>query len=163
MIIRIVILLIIFINLIKSNETTITLKKDHNLYDLITLLNNNKNTFNDWGNITITNENIIKFFDIFEPWLLNPININEHYNNYDNFHNKNNDNNDNNKVSINCKNTRYSNVLTGNLLKKPRILIDFIPFGYDIDKLFIRFYESYNIIDIYIIYECPFTLIGDSI
>lgn len=163
--VKFIILLLIIINLINSNES-IMLKKDDRLYDLIGLLNSASNTFSDWGNIAITNENIMKFFNIFDPWLLIPIIFKEDNNNNDNnnnmmnnFDNKNIDHNNDN--DLNCKNTRYSNVFTGSLLKKPRILIDFIPFGYDIDKLFIRFNESYNIIDIYVIYECPYTLIGN--
>ena len=140
------------ITLISSNELNIPLKKDHSLHDLIALLYRNNNTFKDWGNITVTHENSMNLWNIFEPWLLHPISLNE----------SNDDNNNGNTGTINCNNARYSNVLTGSLLKTPMILIDFIPFGYDVDKLLIRFYESYNIIDIYIIYEGPYTLAGNS-
>lgn len=61
---------------------------------------------------------------------------------------------------INCHNPKYSRVLTGELVQKPRLIIDLIKFGYDVDKLIIRLYELYHVVDVFVIYEFPVTLIG---
>jgi len=63
-------------------------------------------------------------------------------------------------ATTNCANPKYSSVLSGQPLSKPRVIVDFIPFGYDVDKLLIRFYESYKTVDAFVIYECPYSLIG---
>jgi hypothetical protein len=59
-----------------------------------------------------------------------------------------------------CGATRYAQVLTGQRLTKPRVIVDFLPFGYDIDKLELRFYESYDLVDAYVVYESPRTNSG---
>jgi hypothetical protein len=61
---------------------------------------------------------------------------------------------------INCGDGRYSQVLTGRRLDTPRVIIDFIPFGYDIDKLELRFYEYNDFVDAFVVYESPRTLSG---
>ena len=58
-------------------------------------------------------------------------------------------------IELNCSNSLYSNVFSGDLLKEDAFIIDFVPFGYDIDKLEIRLIESYHVIDLFIIYESP--------
>lgn len=50
--------------------------------------------------------------------------------------------------------------MTGAPLKtlSRRWIVDFIAFGYDAEKLLIRLYETFDEVDIYVIYEAPFTL-----
>ena len=47
---------------------------------------------------------------------------------------------------LNCGESRYSRVFTGQPLSQPRIIVDFIPFGYDVDKLELRLYEYYDLV-----------------
>eukprot|EP01041_Mallomonas_annulata_P011970 gene11969-25073_t len=54
---------------------------------------------------------------------------------------------------LDCKNPHYSGVLTGNSLSTPRIIVDFIPFGYEIDKFFLRMYETAPFVDAFVVYE----------
>ena len=63
-------------------------------------------------------------------------------------------------LKLNCGDELYHGVLTGETLSTPRLIVDFIPFGYDIDKLEIRFYELYDVVDAFVIYEQPMTLKG---
>ena len=58
---------------------------------------------------------------------------------------------------LNCGQSRYAHVLTGQPLSQPRIIVDFIPFGYDIDKLELRLYEYYDLVDAFVVYESPKT------
>lgn len=75
-----------------------------------------------------------------EPWILNPFAeelITE----------------DTPEIVLNCKSKKYSNIFTGKVLQAPRAIIDFVPFGYDVEKLFIRLYELYDHVDAFVIYE----------
>ena len=58
---------------------------------------------------------------------------------------------------VNCGLSRYSQVLTGQPLSQPRVIVDFIPFGYDVDKLELRLYEYYDLVDAFVVYESPKT------
>lgn len=64
------------------------------------------------------------------------------------------------EVLLNCSNSKYSNVFSGNTLKIPRVIVDFVPFGYDLDKLEVRLYEGADIVDAFVIYESPLTQTG---
>ena len=61
---------------------------------------------------------------------------------------------------LNCTQSKYANVFTGKSLNKGRLLVDFVPFGYDVDKLEIRLVEGYDYIDAFVIYEAPYTQTG---
>ena len=63
---------------------------------------------------------------------------------------------------LDCGQQRYSAVLTGVTSKVARTLVDFIPFGYDIEKLEIRLYELYDVVDVFVIYESVMTQSGLS-
>ena len=39
-----------------------------------------------------------------------------------------------------------------------RWIVDFIAFGYDAEKLLLRLYETFDEVDVFVIYEAPFTL-----
>ena len=67
------------------------------------------------------------------------------------------------RLSVDCKKPQYSGVLTGAELQNgPRVIIDFVPFGYDVDKLEIRFYELYDVVDAFVVYESPLTQKGSE-
>ena len=61
---------------------------------------------------------------------------------------------------IDCTKATYSGSLSGKQLDEPRMLIDFIPFGYDVDLLHIRLHENYHAVDAFVIYESPKTQSG---
>ena len=60
-------------------------------------------------------------------------------------------------VSLNCSDTIYANIFDGNTLHENRIIVDFVPFGYDLDKLEMRLYEGYDIVSAFVVYESPLT------
>jgi hypothetical protein len=61
---------------------------------------------------------------------------------------------------LDCAQARYSAVFTGIPLKGGgrHWIIDFIAFGYDAEKLLIRLHETFDVVDIFVIYEAPYTL-----
>jgi hypothetical protein len=61
------------------------------------------------------------------------------------------------KLVLNCSHHMYSNIFDGISLSEKRHIVDFVPFGYDLDKLEIRLYESYDYISAFVIYEAPLT------
>ena len=64
------------------------------------------------------------------------------------------------KQRLDCGNPRYSRVLSGKRAEKPAWIIDFVPFGYDFDKLLVRFKENYDVVDIFVVYEQQFNFLG---
>lgn len=124
--------------------------RDESLTGLLQVLNSNENRhiFENWDANQLT-DNVKEFFRLLESWTVGetaePINLDS-----DTF----------DLSSIQCNDIKYSNVLTGNKLEKPRMIIDFVPFGYDTDKLLARFHESYGIVDIHVIYEQTYSLQG---
>jgi len=58
---------------------------------------------------------------------------------------------------LNCSATEYQNIFDGAILEEDRFIVDFVPFGYDLDKLEMRLYEGYDIVSAYVIYEAPLT------
>ena len=63
---------------------------------------------------------------------------------------------------LNCTSVRYDTVFTGEQEApgEEKIIIDFIPFGYDIDLLEVRFHETYSVVDWFVIYESSRTQSG---
>jgi hypothetical protein len=127
--------------------------RDNNLKKLVHILNNNSKLFQNWDG---TEKNYVDFIHVLEPYILMPpafpknptlpfiIPIS------------------NKEDNIDCMNPKYSGVLTGKKLNKSKFIIDFVPFGYDIDKLELRLYEYYDLVDVIVIYESPRTLSGLS-
>ena len=62
----------------------------------------------------------------------------------------------------NCEDTRFNEVFTGSLRKQPRTIVDFVPFGYDLDMLEIRLLESWHAVDLFVVYEQTVTHQGLS-
>jgi hypothetical protein len=143
--IKLILILIIYINNINCNNNNNNINdviigiKDGSLNYLIDIFNNNTNIFNAWdfNNITINQINI--FINTIEKWITSTTPIITTTTTSTTIINT-------NSIQLNCMNNRYSNVLTGIISKKPKIIIDFIPFGYDTTKLLIRLHETYDII-----------------
>jgi len=137
---------------INSNETsqscssTISnnILKDGSLISLANYLNENKNFFSNWKG---EEKNYVEFFDLLKPWILSDFLYKL---------------NSTTKPSyiLNCKDRKYMSVLKGTILQAPRLIVDFVPFGYDVDKLLIRLYETFDNVDIFVIYESTRTQSG---
>ena len=61
---------------------------------------------------------------------------------------------------LECDNALYESTLTGRIMSEERMIVDFVPFGYDVDKLLVRFHETADYVDVFVIYEMPYTLLG---
>jgi hypothetical protein len=121
--------------------------KDGRLDGLVHILNSHESQklFSNWkGSV---NESM-SFLSLLEPWVLldnnTPLRSRSAYND----------------MPLQCENELYSNSLTGKPLSQDRLIVDFVPFGYDVDKLLVRFYETAKYVDVFVIYEMPYTLLG---
>eukprot|EP00301_Raphidiophrys_heterophryoidea_P001735 c10827_g1_i1.p1 GENE.c10827_g1_i1~~c10827_g1_i1.p1 ORF type:complete len:559 (-),score=93.49 c10827_g1_i1:44-1570(-) len=56
-------------------------------------------------------------------------------------------------IELNCASSKYSNVLSGKRLDQPRIIIDIVPMGYDLEILEVRFLETFDYVDVFIVFE----------
>jgi hypothetical protein len=54
---------------------------------------------------------------------------------------------------LNCKNSDYNLVFTGNKESNPKYIIDVVLFGFDMDLLEIRLMEKFHLVDLFIICE----------
>ena len=63
-------------------------------------------------------------------------------------------------LDVDCTAKRYSGILSGEKLPSPRFIMDFVPFGYDLDALEIRFVETAPYVDLFVVYESPRTQSG---
>eukprot|EP00808_Paulinella_micropora_P009329 g11837.t1 len=61
---------------------------------------------------------------------------------------------------LNCKEPKYEQMFNGEIRKVPAIIVDFIPFGWDLDLLEVRFLESYDLVDLFVVFESPYTQTG---
>jgi hypothetical protein len=133
------------------------LKKDGTLEDLSLLLNSVPLSFKDWNESRAASHRPQQgYFDLLHkltPWIIAeprgtlkvsstaPLNLD---------------------FDLNCEKMEYGHVLDGSKRKKPRLLVDLIPFGYDLDKLEVRLLETYDIVDVFIIYESGAILMGET-
>ena len=132
----------------KKPAETAAIFRDGSLHALATLLNNQRDLFQRWND---SRQDYTKFLQALEPWItappayalpsdgpfvLSPMQV------------------------PNCKKLRYSNALSGERLPKPRVIVDFVPFGYDIDLLELRFYEYWEVVDAFVVYESGITQSG---
>ena len=63
--------------------------------------------------------------------------------------------------AVDCGNPLYNAVFNGKTLSgHRRMVVDFVLFGYDVDRLLIRLHETFDVVDVFVIYELPFTLTG---
>ena len=139
-------------HVLKRDISTINnngLVRDGGLTGLVHLMNSDEasNLFQNWH----SNPDTGHFLKIIAPWVVNgdfavPLKLgNDHYQQRP-------------EIVTNCAQSRYSSVLTGTSLTSRRWIIDFIAFGYDAEKLLIRLYETFDEIDLFVIYEAPYTL-----
>jgi hypothetical protein len=63
-------------------------------------------------------------------------------------------------AQVDCAQPLFAAALNSSRLAKPRTIVDLVPFGYDIDKLEVRLIETYDLVDVFIVYESPVTLVG---
>lgn len=112
-------------------------RRDGSLVSLSSLLNNHSEVFNAFKG---SNEDIGVFFSMMEQWLLSPLSQRLMFD-------------EGPYIVLNCSSIKYSNVLTGKMLSVPRMVVDFVPFGYDVEKLYVRLYETYDYVDIFVLYE----------
>ena len=61
---------------------------------------------------------------------------------------------------LNCRDPRYQGLFNGSRLDEPRVIVDFVPFGYDLDKLELRLLENYESVDAFVIFESENTQTG---
>lgn len=62
--------------------------------------------------------------------------------------------------SLRCGDPRYAKVFNGRRRTEPALILDFIPFGYDIDLLEVRMLENYDHVDAFVVYEAEYTQRG---
>ena len=123
---------------------------DHLLEPLLAVLNNQTSLFNHWDDSESASASLMTAMI---PWVIrdhpHPLQTTVNPKPYI-------------KENVDCHKRQYANVLTGTALPAPRIIVDFIPFGYDVDKLEIRFYELYDVVDAFVLYESPYTQKGNE-
>jgi hypothetical protein len=61
---------------------------------------------------------------------------------------------------LNCSAQRFSHALAGGPAVGKNYVVDFVPFGYDMDKLEVRLLEGFPYVDLFVIYESPLTHTG---
>lgn len=66
------------------------------------------------------------------------------------------------EVSIDCKQSKYASVLTGKKRATPARILDFVPFGFELDLLEIRLHELAELVDVHVIVESTRTHRGSS-
>ena len=64
------------------------------------------------------------------------------------------------EAELNCQDPSFSAALSGISAEAPTLLIDFIPFGYDVDKLEFRLLETYAHLDFIVLFESHLTQVG---
>ena len=127
--------------------------RDNDLSCLVDILNSQQTFFKTW-NINSSDEVFSMKYTLFLssllPWVVgeppgellvkeNPFKLRNH---------------------LNCADPKYSQVLSGQKLTQSRVIVDFIPFGYDLDKLDIRLLENFESVDAFVIYESTLTQTG---
>ena len=117
-----------------DSGSMLVLKKDYELNNLITLLDRIRGDFDTWPSVleqtkSQSSSNIrshaSKFMFSIIPWMIAepavPLNISSNPEPFSD--------------TLNCSNPKYGRLFSGQKLTQPRVIVDFIPFGYDIDKL----------------------------
>ena len=57
--------------------------------------------------------------------------------------------------TLDCTSAQYKHVLSGKRMTQQRPIVDFVPFGYDLDLLEVRLYESQEAVDLFVVFEAP--------
>lgn len=132
---------------IPRNNTPSNITKDIGLLDLAEILNLHKDAFAEWKSNSHSIQYFNRFLKILIPWVTAEppatIMVNNPF-----------------PSSIDCSDFRFRHFLTGGRLMKPRIIVDFIPFGYDLDKLEVRLLENYDLVEAFVIFESQISQTG---
>ena len=140
-------LLLILISSKSNSDDKSKVVRDGSLKSIAKLLNAQPQMFKDWSG---HEDDYRKFLEVLLDWTIGdvPVKLKSKFRMFDS------------KKDLNCADPTYENVLTGKKLAKERVIVDFIPFGYDVDKLEIRLHDTFNAVDCFVIYESPRTLSG---
>jgi hypothetical protein len=127
------------------------IRKGLDLQGLADLLISRHDVFQNWNDENDRKylKSYASFVDALTPWMVSPPSsgpvslplIHQH-------------------PTVNCSNPIFKYALSGKELQVPRLIVDFIPFGFDIDKLEIRLHENYYSVDAFVIFESTLTQIG---
>lgn len=127
------------------------IRKDLSINSLVALLNSRHDIFKKWdsGGDDAFLRHYARFMEALTPWMISPpsdgpISLPFLSSN----------------LVIDCSDPYYQFALSGERLHFPRVIVDFIPFGFDIDKLEIRLYENYHAVDAFIVFESTITQTG---
>jgi len=64
--------------------------------------------------------------------------------------------------AVDCSAVRYTSVLTGKRRPEPRLIVDFVPVGIDLDVIEIRLLETFDVVDVFVLYEAVVTQTATS-
>ena len=140
---------------LRSEFDISTIRKDRNLVGLVQLLNSRPDVFKDWDYYDDSTylQHYEKFLFSLVPWMIAIPHQPTHNQSALPFLNY-------SIKDINCSQDAYQHVLSGTPLSSPRIIVDFIPFGCDIDKLELRLHQNYFGVTAFVIFESPVTQTG---
>ena len=137
-------------------STAADVHRDGTLDDLSHLLNSHSTLFQMWNYTRPApghaQDSYFKLIDSLSPWVTAEPKFELPHNNP----------NIGLIETVNCQDAQYQAVLTGKVRASPRIIVDLIPFGYDVDKLEIRLFENYDVVDVFVIYESTVSLVGGA-
>lgn len=133
-----------------ANFDSSLLRKDADLEGLVSLLNTRPDIFQYWDyddKVTFL-KHYVFFMQALTPWLIAPpaVDVPTQFSH--------------NLSVINCSNPSFRHALSGKHLTSPRLIVDFIPFGYELDKLEIRLLENFFVVDAFVIFESTLTQTG---
>jgi hypothetical protein len=63
-------------------------------------------------------------------------------------------------LHLDCGQSRYARALTGKPASTPSMVVDLIPFGYDLELLELHLLELYDVVDVFVLYEAGYTQQG---
>ena len=143
------VILILLVALFLLESASPRRQRDASLEELAVLFNNNSQLFQRWRLGRPSKYDLQTFIRVvLSPWVfLDPpaFKIDPNLHPFE---------------EINCSRSEFSAVFTGVRSATEKFLVDFIPFGYDIDLLEVRLFETYDVVDVFVIYESPRTQSG---
>jgi Glycosyltransferase family 17 len=135
------------VNHTSRRESSAAIHRDGSLSDLVRLMNSDSmiRVFKQWDHTP----DMDRFLELLSPWIVKgEVSIKNATRPH---------------IPLDCAQARYSPVLTGRPLSgknKTHFIVDFVMFGYDVEKLLLKFYETYDDVDVFVVYESPYTLMG---
>lgn len=140
-------------DILQRNFEAKNITKDISLSKLISILNSHSYIYANWNATDSSEARSIKhfkhFLNILTPWIIaEPSTLLVQDNPSPYFNN------------INCSSSRFKHFLSGKRLNTPKVIVDFIPFGYDLDKLEVRLLENFESVDVFVIFESQMAQTG---